>query len=267
MVERIDFEKGEVKRYGIVVPIQHWLTTIGTFLCIITGLILLLAGGVYGFIPGLAGRFAEYLNDPTLIKVHYVGAALIIGIVVFHVIYHGAKGHDSIIASKSDFKDSIAEIAAVMGVIGEGTIGGIKGLYLPRIIKDPMAMVLAKIGIREPPRAGKWLPIEKLEYTFAFSILFAVIIVTGFIKLFKVQLISIITPISYAHNVIYFASVLHGIATVILVPFVIIHIITAGMLPVSWPLFKAMLTTKVPLEYVKHHHEKWYEELMRERRR
>ncbi len=266
MASKIDFEKGEIKRYSMVVPIQHWIITIGTFLCIITGLILLFAGGVYGFVPSLAGIFAGYLNDPTLIMLHYIGAAAIIGVGVFHVIHHGIMGHDSVLPSMSDFKDAIAEIATVMGILGTGPIIGIKGLYMPRGIKDVLAKVLAKIGIREPPYIGKWLPITKLEYPI-FCALFIVIIVTGLIKLFKVQLLGIITPIEFAHNVIFMASVLHGIATVLLIPLIIIHIITAGIFPIAWPLLRALLTTKVSLEYVKHHHEKWYDELMREERR
>ena len=166
----------------------------------------------------------------------------------------------------SDFKDAIAEVATVMGILGKEPIIGIKGLYMPKGIKDVLAKVLAMIGIREPPYVGKWLPITRLEYP-VFCALYIVIIVTGIIKVFKVQLLTIITPLDFAHNVIYMASVLHGIATVLLIPLVIVHIITAGMFPVAWPLLRAMLTTKVSLEYVKHHHEKWYDELMKESRR
>ncbi|ATZ61368.2 MAG: hypothetical protein DDT26_02736 [Dehalococcoidia bacterium] len=193
MASKIGIEGKQYKLFSMAVPWQHFILAIGTFLCTITGLFLLFAGGAYGFIPGLAGKFAGYLNDPTMIILHYVGAAGIVGAAVYHMICV-LKDQDSIFTPKADY-------------IGEGPS-----------IKNILAMVSAKY------------PLKRDEYdlalqTYAFVILFAMVIVTGFIKLFKVELLAIITPLGYAHNVIFMASVLHGIATVLLIPLIIIHII------------------------------------------
>jgi len=267
MAAKVDLEKKEVERYGYDVIIEHWVHTFGTILCILSGFILLFAFGWYGYSSILAGRFVEYYNSATLVKLHYIGAGCIVVVAVFNVIYHGIKGDDSILASKSDIKDSIAEIAVVMGVIGDGSLFGIKGLYLPKSIKNVLANLFGKMGVNKPPHADKWLPIEKVEYTFVFSVLIAALIITGFIKVFKWRLMAAAAPLGYVHNVVYTASWLHDAAAVIITLFLIVHVITASVIPVSWPCIKALVTKKMSLEHVKHHHEAWYEEIMRERGR
>ncbi|MCD5409581.1 MAG: hypothetical protein LRZ87_02300 [Methanocellales archaeon] len=190
MTTKTGVEEGKYKLFDMSVPYQHFALAIGTFLCIITGLILLFAGGVYGFVPGLAGKFAGYLNDPILILIHYIGGVAIIGVGVYHVVCV-AKGWDSIFTPKAE---NIGEGPSIKNILAKST------------------------------------HIKRAEYdlalqTYAFVILFIMIIVTGIIKVFKVQLLTIITPLEFAHNVIFMSSVLHGIATVLLIPVLIWHIV------------------------------------------
>ncbi|WP_342433643.1 cytochrome b/b6 domain-containing protein [Neobacillus sp. FSL H8-0543] len=54
---------------------------------------------------------------------------------------------------------------------------------------------------------------------------------------------------------------LHGVFAIYMTLMLIAHVIAGAILPASWPLIRSMITGKVTEKYVKHHHEKWYEEI------
>ncbi len=54
---------------------------------------------------------------------------------------------------------------------------------------------------------------------------------------------------------------LHGVFAIYMTFMLVAHVVAGGLLPASWPLLRSMFTGKVTEKYVKHHHEKWYEEL------
>lgn len=64
-----------------------------------------------------------------------------------------------------------------------------------------------------------------------------------------------------AHQQFHRATKLHVIVAVVILLLLVVHIITAALIPPSWPVFKSMLTTWISEDYVKEHHPEWYKEL------
>ncbi len=54
---------------------------------------------------------------------------------------------------------------------------------------------------------------------------------------------------------------LHGVFAIYMALMLVAHVFAAAIIPPSWPLLRSMITGKVSEKYVKHHHEKWYEEI------
>ncbi|NYT00670.1 MAG: hypothetical protein GKB99_02965 [Methanocellales archaeon] len=239
---------GKVKRHPVSILFEHWTHTIGCIICVITAVFLLI-----GTRFGLFGFFSPFL---LAYKLHFVGAGILVFASLFYIVNHILAGDREIIPVMSDVKDSIAETMAIMGVIGDGSFFGIRGLYLPKIIKKPLANLLAKIDVTEPPHAGKWLPIERVE-TPAWAILVGAIILTGVIKTIRYVL-------DLPPTIAYVATIIHDIVAILIILLLIVHILTAAVIPPSWPLFKSMLTTKTSEEYVKGHHPEWYKKLRKE---
>lgn len=239
---------GKVKRHTVSILFEHWTHTIGCIICIITAVFLLL-----GTRFGLLVFFSPFL---LAYKVHFLGAGILVFASLFYIVNHIIAGDREILPATSDIKDSIAETMAIMGVIGDGAFFGIRGLYLPKIIKKPLANLLAKIGVTEPPHAGKWLPIERVE-TPIWGVLVGLIILTGVVK--TIRYVMELPP-----TIVHVATTLHLIVAILVILLLIVHILTAAVIPPSWPLFKSMLTTKTSEEYVKGHHPEWYKKLRKE---
>jgi formate dehydrogenase subunit gamma len=53
----------------------------------------------------------------------------------------------------------------------------------------------------------------------------------------------------------------HGVFAIYMTFMLIAHIVAGALLPASWPLLRSMISGNVQEKYVKHHHEKWYEEI------
>ncbi len=239
---------GKVKRHPISILFEHWTHTVGCIICIITAVFLLL-----GTRLGLLEFFSPFL---LAYKLHFIGAAILVFASLFYIVNHILAGDREIIPVMSDIKDSIAETVAIMGVIGDGAFFGIRGLYLPERIKKPLANLLAKIGVTEPPHAEKWLPIERVE-TPAWGVLVGAIILTGVVKTLRYV-------VDLPPTIVHVATKLHLIVAILILLLLIVHIITAAVIPPSWPLFKSMITTRTSEEYVKSHHPEWYKKLRRE---
>ncbi len=239
---------GKVKRHPISILFEHWTHTVGCIMCIITAIFLLL-GTRFGWLEIFSPFLLTY-------KLHFIGAGILVFASLFYIVNHVISGDREILPAMSDIRDSIAETMAIMGVIGDGAFFGIRGLYLPEKIKRPLASLLAKIGVKEPPHAGKWLPIERVE-TPVWGILVGAIILTGIVKTLRYT--REISP-----TIVHIATKLHLIVAILILLLLIVHILTAAVIPPSWPLFKSMLTTKTSEEYVKGHHPEWYKKLRRE---
>ncbi|HIH36816.1 MAG TPA: hypothetical protein HA232_02780 [Methanocellales archaeon] len=239
---------GKVKRHPVSILFEHWTHTVGCIMCIITAIFLLL-GTRFGLLEAFSPFLMAY-------KLHFIGAGILVFASLFYIVNHALSGDREILPTMSDFKDSIAETMAIMGVIGDGAFFGIRGLYLPEKIKRPLANLLAKIGVTEPPHAGKWLPIERVEIP-AWAVLVGAIILTGIVKTLRYTR-------ELSPTLVHIATKLHLIVAILILLLLIVHILTAAVIPPSWPLFRSMLTTKTSEKYVKEHHPEWYNKLRRE---
>lgn len=56
-------------------------------------------------------------------------------------------------------------------------------------------------------------------------------------------------------------TLLHGVFAIYMGFMLVAHVFAGAVLPASWPLIRSMITGNVKEEYVKHHHEKWYQEI------
>ncbi|WP_066310220.1 formate dehydrogenase subunit gamma [Bacillus sp. FJAT-29814] len=54
---------------------------------------------------------------------------------------------------------------------------------------------------------------------------------------------------------------LHGVFAIYMGLMLVAHVFAGAILPASWPLIRSMITGNVTEDYVKHHHEKWYQEI------
>nr|WP_275411264.1 cytochrome b/b6 domain-containing protein [Bacillus sp. B15-48] len=57
----------------------------------------------------------------------------------------------------------------------------------------------------------------------------------------------------------------HGVFAIYMTLMLLAHVFAAAIIPPSWPLLRSMITGKVTEKYVKHHHEKWYEEIQKQK--
>jgi formate dehydrogenase subunit gamma len=103
------------------------------------------------------------------------------------------------------------------------------------------------------PPERKYFESEKMAFILALGST-GVIIVTGLLKVaahamdVPAGLMALVTP-------------LHDIATIAMLAFFIAHVLFGAILPMSWPVLRSMFTGYVPLEYAKHEHAGWLEEL------
>lgn len=210
--------KGKVKRHPVSALLEHWVHVVGCIVCIVTAALLLLGTRL--------GRVEVFSTFLLTYKLHFIGAGVLVFACVEHAVHHYVAGHRAILPDMSNLS---AEISA------------------------SIAEVKAIMGLGKAPHAGKWLPIERLEYA-VWALLIGVIVLTGVVKTARYALP---VPGVLAHV----ATKLHVIVAVVILLLLIVHIITAALIPPSWPLFKSMLTTKTSEAYVKEHHPEWYKEL------
>lgn len=210
--------KGKVKRHPVSVLLEHWMHTVGCIICVTTAALLLLGTRL--------GRVEVFSTFLLTYKLHFIGAGILVFACVEHAVHHYVAGHRAILPDMSnlsaEIKASIAEVKAIM-------------------------------GMGEAPHAGKWLPIERLEYP-VWALLVGLVILTGIVKTARY-----ILPVPAA--MLHIATKLHVIVAVVILLMLIVHIITAALIPPSWPVFKSMLTTWISEDYVKEHHPEWYKEL------
>ncbi|MDI6888069.1 MAG: cytochrome b/b6 domain-containing protein [Methanocellales archaeon] len=210
--------KGKVQRHPVSALLEHWTHTVGCIVCVVTAALLLL-----GTRLGRVEVFATFLLT---YKLHFIGAGIMVFACVEHAVHHHVAGHRAILPDMSnlsaEIEASIAEVKAIM-------------------------------GLGKAPHAGKWLPIERLEYP-VWGLLVGLIILTGIVKTMRYAL-----PVPGL--LLHVTTKLHVIVAIVILLLLIVHIITAALIPPSWPLFKSMLTTKTSESYVKEHHPEWYKEI------
>jgi formate dehydrogenase gamma subunit len=223
MEEQILTEKNAVVRHSAIEIAEHWIIAL-------SGLVLLFSG--FGEFPMYKRFMVTQIrglgwtgNFWIHLNIHYLAAIVFTGAAVFHILYHGILGHRGLMPRKGDGAASLKTI-------------------------------LSFVGIGEEPKADKYLPEQRLAYAFI-GIVSLVLIVTGLIKVVK-NFPSVYLP----PFIISWSTLIHTFATFLFLFGFVSHI-AALLLRVNWPLVKPIFTGKVDLDYVRHRHTIWYEELIK----
>jgi formate dehydrogenase gamma subunit len=223
MEERILREQNAVRRHSSIELIEHWLIAI-------SGLILLFSG--FGEFP----MYKRYMvtEIPGLswagdfwihLKIHYLAAIVFVAVIVFHIVYHWIAGHRGLLPRKGDVKASVLTI-------------------------------LSFLGIGEEPKSDKYLPEQRLTYLYI-GVVSLILIVTGLIKVTKNL------PFVYIHpSILSWTTLIHTFATFLFLAGFIAHI-AALILKVNRPLVRPIFTGNVDLDYVRHRHTIWYDDLVK----
>ncbi len=134
-------------------------------------------------------------------------------------------------------------------------VGGKLKEHLPadHDLGDAIAHYGAKLGLATPKKEGKFLASERLSYPL-WVLSVGLVILTGVVKV-------------SAHywnlpaGLMKVTTLFHDLAAILVLANLAAHVFLSSIVPWSWPLIKSMINGYVPLEYAKHHHALWYEEL------
>jgi cytochrome b subunit of formate dehydrogenase len=213
-----------LKRHDLVVPVVHWLVALSTFALFFSG---------FGQMP----MYRRYMVDRlpglawssdfgvTLI-IHYVAAMVLLFAAVLHLVYHGVRREFDILPRRGDLKESA------------------------RIMK---AMIT---GGPEPP-SHKYLAEQRLSYALT-AVGLLVVILTGLVKVYKN-----LPGVSLPQGVLVTVTTLHNAGTFLTLFSVLGHL-AAFLFKPNRKLLPAIFTGRVDLEYAKHRHSLWYEQIARE---
>lgn len=207
----------KVMRHSLTERVIHWSVALSGLVLLFSGIGQLPMYKRYNIIklPGL-GWADNY--EITLIM-HYIAAAVFGAAILFHIVYHWRRKEFAAMPKKGDVKESVHIIKAIM------------------------------TGQPEPPHE-KFLAEQRLAYA-AIGVVSLVLLVTGFIKVFKN-----LGPITFEPWFITAVTLIHTVATPIFLFLVIAHL-GAFVLKANWPLLPSMLTGHVSQEYAKARHGRW----------
>jgi cytochrome b subunit of formate dehydrogenase len=213
---------GAIRRWSPGTVFGHWVLTIGFVLALPTGMWQYLGGILDVSLP-----IPLYL----IYRVHYIGAAIVVFAVAAFMSYLWMTGDRS-------------------GLIARGQWGRhLLGLAyeLPPRIRAPYAKLL-RVDLRQPrPPTGQFTFYEKVVEFPSWSILLALITITGLIKAVRFVL-----PVPGL--VLFLASTLHVAAMVGIVIKLLDHL--RYTFP-RWPLVAAITTGWVNERYVRLRHPGW----------
>ncbi len=225
--------KNKVLRHPLGSFVDHWTHAVGFIVLVVSGLLL----GVRSYL--LSGFPLNYLVFPRLVgsvesvnflfNLHFLGIVILLFAVSYHLSYHLRKKSTQILPRKGDFSASVKE-------------------------------TLSLLGLSERPRGDKYEAIERLEYV-GWGVIMGIIIVSGFLKIgAHVWWVGTTSP-QWTTNMLFWANLLHDTFALIAALLFVVHVITAAIIPSSWPFIKSMLTGWMSKENIKHHHEEWYEKI------
>jgi len=221
MEDKILPDRKLVVRHNAVELIEHWVLALSGLLLLFSGFgeLPMYKRYMVTAIPGLAWAGDFYVN----LKIHYLAAIGFVGVVVFHLVYHGWLGHRGLLPKSGDVGNSLKT-------------------------------VLSFIGIGEEPKADKYLPEQRLAY-FYLGIIGALLIVTGVIKVLKN-----LPTVYFSPGIVTAATLIHTFATIFFLLGVLAHL-AALALKANRPMVKPIFTGKMDLSYVQNRHPLWYERI------
>lgn len=221
MAERIIREKGLVIRHSAVELIEHWVIAISGLILALSGFFEMPTANRY-YITSLPG-FSWAGDFFVSLNVHYAASVLFIAAALFHLIYHGMRGDKGMIPQKGDFKTSVAVIKSFFG----------KG---------------------EEPPFHKYLPEQRLAYI-GMAFIIVMLILSGLVKTYK----NIYAP-DMSLTVVLTATWIHNIFFVFFILAFLGHM-AAIILKPNQPMVRGILTGAVRLDYARHRHPLWLEDI------
>lgn len=224
--EKMLTEKGIIQRHSFMELWEHWLLAISGFLLLFSGFGQMPIYKRYWItkIPGLQWSG----NYEISLALHYVAAAVFIGVIIFHLLYHGLMNHRGLWPRRRDIKESVITIKAMLSK-------------------------------KEEPPFDKFLPEQRLAYIYMGTIIF-VLILTGVLKVLKN-----FPGISLHPGVAWWATWLHTVATLLFIMGLVAHL-AALLIKANRPLAKSIFHGRVDAEYVRKRHPYWFKELLSEKK-
>jgi cytochrome b subunit of formate dehydrogenase len=221
MVDKILTEKNLVSRHSMIELIEHWAIAISGLLLLLTGIFELPVAKRY-YVITLPG-LGWSADFITSLYIHYAAALVFTTVGIFHLVYHGFRGETGMIPQKGDMASSVTVIKSLFG-----------------------------FG-KEPPM-HKYLPEQRLAYA-GMAFIIVMLIISGLIKTYKNiyvpdMSLAIVLTATWIHNiffVLFFLAFLGHMAAIMLRP--------------NWPMVRGILTGKVRLDYARHRHALWLDDI------
>jgi len=213
---------GAIRRWSPGTVIGHAVLTLGFVLALPTGMWQYLGGILDVTLP-----IPLYL----IYRVHYIGAAVVLFAVAAFVSYLWMTGDRSLLVPRGQWSRHLLGLA----------------YELPQPIRGPYARLL-RVDLTQPrPPTGQFTFYEKVVEFPSWSIVLALITITGLIKAGRY-----VVPIPGL--VVWFASTLHVTAMVVIAIKLLDHL--RYTLP-EWPLVASIATTWVNGRYARRRHPAW----------
>jgi formate dehydrogenase gamma subunit len=211
-----------ILRQPVVNRLVHWLVALSTFSLFFSGFgqMPLYKRYMLSEVPGMAWT-ADY--SVTLL-LHYIGAAVLLFALSFHVWYHGL-------------------LRRAFG-------------FLPRRgdIHESALIVRAMVTGRGEPPSMKYLAEQRLAYA-GLGIALLLVVLSGIVKVVKN-----LPGVGLPELVVEAATMLHNVSAVVLLLLIVAHL-AAFLVPSNRKLVGAMFHGKVDRDYIEHRHALWYREL------
>lgn len=224
MAENILSEKNLVVRHNLIELIEHWAIAISGLLLLFTGIFELPVAKRY-YIIALPG-LGWSADFITSLYIHYAAALVFTAAGIFHLVYHGIRGEKGMIPQKGDLGASVTVM---------------KSLF----------------GFGQEPPMQKYLPEQRWAYA-GMAFIIAMLVVSGLIKTYKNiyapdMSLGIVLAATWIHNiffVLFFLAFLGHMAAIVLRP--------------NWPMVRGIFTGKVRLDYARHRHSLWLNDMENE---
>lgn len=239
-VTREKIEGDSVVRHDKSTVASHWLVAVGMILCVISAILLV-------------RWFGRPWPLESTYLLHFIGAALVLGTAVHHLVYHGVGGGSGLIPRGTrDLKNGLAELFGYAGVFSKQR--AFFGFQLPLSLRrQAQSLVVRKWGIR-PAEEDKYPSSEKVFSYAVWFALIAVLTITGTLKALRY-----IVPIP--EDLLRFLTFLHDGSLIWVIVVFFAHVGAVTFPPINWPLLKSMFTTRIAASYVQEHLPLWYRRL------
>lgn len=221
MAEKILAARNLVVRHATLELIEHWAIAISGLVLLLTGIFELPVAKRYSIIT--VPGLGWSADFITSLYLHYTAAFIFTLAGVFHVVYHGLRGEKGLLPQKGDLAQSISVIKSF-------------------------------IGLGQEPPMHKYLPEQRLAYV-GMAFLILMLIVSGLVKTYK----NIYAP-DMSHTVLLWATWIHNIFFVLFFLAFLAHMGAIALRP-NWPMVRSIFTGKVRLDYARHRHSLWINDI------